>query len=119
MLWFSVLAPCLFQGTCIPLNTTINNFRCDCPAGYTGLFCELVTDACNVHTCGDNLRCALSQYTHFTCVPSPYVIQIKQDVFKNLLFGSSHQWDLQYNKNVVYQLEILLRSFIQNTVVMI
>ena len=110
------LAPCLFQGTCVSLNTTINNFRCACPVGHTGLFCELLTGVCAAEPCG-NSRCVLSQYTktHFTCVTTSYTIEIKKDVSLNkLLFDSDQQWNLQSNINVIHQLEIILRYFLQN-----
>lgn len=71
----------------------------------------------------ENSRCAPSQYTqsHFTCVTAtPYVIQIKQDVNLNkLLFNTDQQWNLQSNVHLVYQLEIILRHYIQNLEVLL
>lgn len=106
----------MFQGTCVALNTTINNFRCACPAGYTGHFCELFTDVCVTNPCDENTRCVLSQFTqtHFTCVATPYVVQIRRDVALNeLLFGSNEQRNLQ-SSDTIYQLEKIIRHFIQN-----
>jgi len=115
----SPLAPCLFQGICIPLNTTINNFRCDCSLGYDGLYCELYTDACSSTTpsCVDNLRCVPSQFTHnhFTCVTRSYSVQMKSSATLYTLLYGNQQWDLRSNINEIYQLEIILKYFLQNS----
>ncbi|KAI3385913.1 hypothetical protein SNEBB_005782 [Seison nebaliae] len=70
--------PCLNKGVCIPNG---NEFRCECPAGYTGSRCELTaftitpkpTGVCLSNPCKNNGACIVKGNT-FECIcPSGFV----------------------------------------------
>jgi EGF-like domain/Dictyostelium (slime mold) repeat len=42
--------PCQNDGTCNP-NSDGSSFTCDCPPGFTGLFCEIDIDECESNPC--------------------------------------------------------------------
>lgn len=59
--------PCLNNGTCID---EINNFRCECPAGFRGERCQDLADMCADSPCLNNATCT-NHVTSYTCNCEP------------------------------------------------
>ena len=53
--WFCfVFCFCFCPGTC---HDEVNNFRCDCPAGYLGRTCDNATNECSTNPCKNGGTC--------------------------------------------------------------
>lgn len=58
--------PCLLGANCTDL---VNDFRCDCPPGFTGKRCEMKIDLCNTNPCVNGV--CVDKLFSFECICDP------------------------------------------------
>lgn len=58
--------PCLLGSNCTDL---INDYRCDCPPGFTGKRCEIKIDLCSASPCVNGV--CVDKLFSYECVCDP------------------------------------------------
>ena len=54
------------DGICNTIGSSVDEYRCSCPVGFTGVNCQIEIDYCNNDTCRYNGWCT-SDRTGYTC----------------------------------------------------
>ena len=57
----------IFSGTCVDL---VNNYTCNCYAGFTGSRCDAIIVNCSKESCYENVTC-FENNQGITCGPCP------------------------------------------------
>ena len=59
--------PCMNGGMCNNIGLSVDQYRCSCPAGFTGVNCETEIDHCENDPCRNEGWCTSGPSGH-TCV---------------------------------------------------